>query len=1110
MKLRTCLTASLGAAFMFLASPVAIADGKQSCDGLVYAVHDGGINNTQLFTLNPLAGFKVAPLGPEYPGKNIEGLAIHPLTGELFGASGSDKSEAVGHLYQVNKFDGALSDLGPIHFEYEGTVLSGQDVSSLSFHPDGSLWGWTNECGLLQINAQTAAAELKLRFTSPEVCRSGKLPKNSIRVEDLTWDNQGKVIYAAAGNEVWAYTYQTGELKQVARLPAARHIETLKMLPEGLLLVGVHGSASLKAINPETGVMVGEVNINTSPYDDVEGVAWSSSCAFKVSTGTVAEGGNSNSGADTVEEVVPTVTKIEVDANTGGVLRVGDALVVEVPAGAVTQPTTLWVEEIKTVVEVLDSHTGQIMDKEGLSSIFKFGPEGTTFVIPVKAHLKYNPEAIMPGFTEEDIIALHNGKTIPRVLDTVTHTITANLNHFCNFTAALKYCQESSTVASEEGIQSWTCTKTLPFCLSTRKNEKGEQIAATFKYENNSSASGDFKCLGGEEKIEVDTKTIVVTVDRNLGGKYELRILADEKDIPASVTALSVKPLGYELVEDVINTRGTFRSQPVKTLAPNSLIDGVKPIVAINGSLFNGPHTYLDCESKWTLCEPQMYQTPTEGAFPSKTLIMDGVLKSRLKTNLANEVVMAFGGSKKGGSIPIQRLVKTENTFSQKFKDEFGVDFDAAEPQIELTTDGEKESIQRLPSEASKIPNSKKPNSGMRWAVGSPTTILRTDGSTLRCPYRDERFYDAVSDNLGDAVSAIGYSENHIVFLSSQFSDGIIGKIGTGKFHDYQHLCSVFRAFDTTDAIELDGGGSSQLVVEGVLKNREDKGVRHVVNAISLVALPVIENVEPKQVSQGSSILLEIYGENLSNCLVPKISGLKFSGSEGEELLFFQMISTMNDTVNNWEGYYPTKVVDTHIQVPVEVERDATPGYRNVQIQYGSDVVVLENAFEVIALPKEEPKQPVENPGEKNASCTFSDLNQVSSEFVEAINALCQKGIVQGRVNESGQRVYLPLNNATLFETVKVLVYASDIKQGKSCIACQWPETDSSKLNDPVTRSTAMAYLALVFNYKYTGAAADFLKGCGITNGDRLEESLTRGELAVLAYRAMQKECKVQ
>jgi hypothetical protein len=255
-----------------------IGDACESCQ--FYAVHDEGLNDSQLFTVNRDT-LEVNALGDGCPGCDIEALDSHLQTDALFAASGDDTNKK-GYLYGVNKSSGDLTIIGNIVDDGEiGNRPEGYDykeVNAISFRADGTLWGWAENEGLLLINATTAQAKLKVEYVG--------------EIEDITWNEAGTTLYAVEnihndpvdshgaadfeeGVRLLSYDYDSEMVESVCQgLMNGFEIEALETLPGDLLLFGFHGSHNLNIgiIEPSNCHLIAEKTIST-PYNDVEGVA---------------------------------------------------------------------------------------------------------------------------------------------------------------------------------------------------------------------------------------------------------------------------------------------------------------------------------------------------------------------------------------------------------------------------------------------------------------------------------------------------------------------------------------------------------------------------------------------------------------------------------------------------------------------------------------------------------------------------------------------------------------------------------------------------------------------------------------------------------------------
>jgi len=180
----------------------------------------------------------------------------------LYAAAGAD-GLAPGSLYTVNSDTGDLTWVGASGFG---------EINGLSFRADGSLWGWATDVGLIQLDPQTGQGAVVMAATGT--------------IEDLSWDNEGVILYAVAQRQLWAFNSQTQWVSRLnCTLPASK-IEVLEMLPSGELLFAIHQdrAVSLHALSLSDCTVVSvdlPVGLGDTKLNDIEGLAWASSvCPF--------------------------------------------------------------------------------------------------------------------------------------------------------------------------------------------------------------------------------------------------------------------------------------------------------------------------------------------------------------------------------------------------------------------------------------------------------------------------------------------------------------------------------------------------------------------------------------------------------------------------------------------------------------------------------------------------------------------------------------------------------------------------------------------------------------------------------------------------------------
>jgi YD repeat-containing protein len=234
-----------------------VSDGLTQCQ--LYAVHDEGRKNTQFITID--ANFDINILGPLYEGYDIEAMDAHPKTAQIIVAAGDD-SVTPGYLYILNAQTGGLILIGDTGFN---------EINGLSFKPDGTLWGAAEKNGLIEINPTTAVSALIIPYEGP--------------VEDITWGNEGRILYAIQNQELAAYDSQANYemLPFDCQMPQGE-IEALEMLPDNRLLLGIHNDKTfsihaLKINSCEIESIKLNPSVDIRQPIDIEGIAWPESCS---------------------------------------------------------------------------------------------------------------------------------------------------------------------------------------------------------------------------------------------------------------------------------------------------------------------------------------------------------------------------------------------------------------------------------------------------------------------------------------------------------------------------------------------------------------------------------------------------------------------------------------------------------------------------------------------------------------------------------------------------------------------------------------------------------------------------------------------------------------
>jgi hypothetical protein len=216
----------------------------------LYAVNQQEANNSQFFTV----GFdlKVNDLKALYEGYDIQALAIHPKTNLIYAASGKNVAagKPKGHLYQVDGKTAKLFSIGSTGFD---------DLGDLAFTPDGKLWAWAKDDGLIDIDPHTAISTLKMPV--------------KVAIKSLaTLKNKGKIFFAALQQQdsydLLRYDMDTNDLKVVCNGVKGK-AQDLEIFSEELFISG--SDKGLHLLNSKKCTF--DLEIPTGQFQKVKGIA---------------------------------------------------------------------------------------------------------------------------------------------------------------------------------------------------------------------------------------------------------------------------------------------------------------------------------------------------------------------------------------------------------------------------------------------------------------------------------------------------------------------------------------------------------------------------------------------------------------------------------------------------------------------------------------------------------------------------------------------------------------------------------------------------------------------------------------------------------------------
>ncbi len=236
----------------------------------LYGVQDDvNKRNTQLLTIDTDI-FEVSPFGKPYKKLNLHAMDFHPLTNQLYAITSKGKLHQVDHKTLIQ------TEFGDTGFK---------TVDDITFHPDGTLWGWSSKNGLFQFNNNKRNQPLlrKAKMVLPY--------KEELKLEDLTWNNAGTILYAVAnfnqGAIVWNYKPDKEAENAISRVcnnlinSFGTEIIAMETLPDDTLLFGFreNDSLSFAVIDVQTCDIVKQTEVPTD-YNEIKSIAWPHNCAF--------------------------------------------------------------------------------------------------------------------------------------------------------------------------------------------------------------------------------------------------------------------------------------------------------------------------------------------------------------------------------------------------------------------------------------------------------------------------------------------------------------------------------------------------------------------------------------------------------------------------------------------------------------------------------------------------------------------------------------------------------------------------------------------------------------------------------------------------------------
>lgn len=296
----------------------------------LYGVHDAGGADSQLFWFHNTSGQSVA-LGDLRPSFDIEAIEVHPDPNDatLYVISGGSATEG-GVLYSANKTTGALTKIG------ETGATGNDEIVGAAFDNNNELWVFQQNVGLHTVNLTDGSLTQQWAIDGA----SGS------NWEGLAWDNEGQYLYAVNNDDsngthqLYRWDPSNGAQQLCGDNFIDYTIEALDFHPDGKLLAGLHDTSNpngdfltLQEIDFE-GCQITNRQDYTTQYYDVESLACETKPGETIEQVIGSDGGFISSG--------PPEDEISQSS-------IAPAVEAEIPAGAVEDGTTFYLESISSI-----------------------------------------------------------------------------------------------------------------------------------------------------------------------------------------------------------------------------------------------------------------------------------------------------------------------------------------------------------------------------------------------------------------------------------------------------------------------------------------------------------------------------------------------------------------------------------------------------------------------------------------------------------------------------------------------------------------------------------------------------------------------------------------
>jgi len=207
---------------------------------------------------------------------------------------------------------------------------------------------------------------------------------------------------------------------------------------------------------------------------------------------------------------------------------------------------------------------------------YNFGPPGATFAPPITLTFSYDPADIPEGVAEEDLVLAYYDEdagqwvTLECVVDTVNHTITAQVSHFTTFAIIGSISPAAPATFSVSNLS-----------IQPAQVQPREAVTIAVSVANNGGVEGSYNLALSVNGVQQDTKDVTIAA----GGSEVVTFSVAEEEVGSYTVAIDGLSGSFEVVAPTSSPAPAPASPPAKSAINWPVLIGVIAAVLVVGAL---------------------------------------------------------------------------------------------------------------------------------------------------------------------------------------------------------------------------------------------------------------------------------------------------------------------------------------------------------------------------------------------------------------------------------------------------------------------------------------------------------------------------------------------